>query len=114
MTPQPNGIILKRSASPLDQVVQEAARKLLCLRMTNIFGEADEHDAKNLVSDLEAIWEIVDPMIASIGDYAAQNFNGIDRGLFVDQLQEALVGNATHTIESAGERIKEDRMELAS
>mgnify|MGYP001598898460 CR=1 FL=1 len=82
--------------------------------MTNIFGEADEHDAKNLTYNLCEIWEIIDPMLEAIGDYAGENFNGIDRSLFKNVLRDALVGNATYEIESAGERIVEARREDAA
>ncbi len=106
--------VTRPAPSPLDLVVADAARKLLNLRMTNIFGEADEHDAKNLTYNLCEIWEIIDPMLEAIGDYAGENFNGIDRSLFKNVLRDALVGNATYEIESAGERIVEARREDAA
>lgn len=102
---------MKRLLSPLDAAVKEAAAKLLTLQMTHISGEADEVDAQNLVMDLEAIWSIIDPMIEAVGNYAASNFNGIDKSQFTSQLQGALEGNATHEILSAGEKIVADRRE---
>ena len=102
--------------SPVQDAVLDAGRKLLSLKMTRIVGIPDEHDAANLRADLEALWNIVDPVIAAIGDYAGACF-GIDQDKikehFTDQLRGALEGNATFVLEQAAERAIEDRMEAA-
>ena len=89
--------------SSLNAAAQEAGRKLAGLLLTRIVGEPDRADALNLIDDLDAICRIVDPLIERIGDYAAEHFAGIDRRLFRDQLRNALFGNATYELETAGE-----------
>lgn len=93
--------------SPLDAVVANAARKLLMLRMTNIRGAGDKHDANNLIADLEAVASIIDPVVLAIGMYAKENLGLTDKaikGNFTDQLRGALEGNATFNIEEAGDQ----------
>jgi hypothetical protein len=89
-------------AHPVQQAVNAAIARLAGFRPTRIVGEPDTNDALGLVDDLDTICAIVDPIIAAIGDYAAENFHGIDRALFRDQLRAALDGNATFDIEAAG------------
>lgn len=96
------------TSSPLDAIVQDAGRKLLSLRMTRIAGNyADKSDADNLRADLEAIWNIVDPVILAVGEYARENFTGIrDKHIkdnFTDVLRSALEGNATFILDEAGD-----------
>lgn len=91
----------------LTAIVQEAGRKLGNLQMTRIVGQPDMADARNLVSDIEALWQIVDPVIEAIGEYAHSNFSmpADDRDLFRDQLRGALEGNATHVITAAAHEL---------
>jgi hypothetical protein len=100
--------------SPLDLARAECAHKLLALRLTCIVGAADASDARALIDDIEAICAAVDPLIAAIGDYAAENFHGIDLKLFRDQLRGALEGNATYELECAAERLAEEAAEIAA
>ena len=104
------------TASPLDQIVHDAARKLLTLRMTRIIYAADRADADNLRADLEALWTILDPVILAIGEYAAEHFHIAPNDIkdcFADQIRGALEGNATHVLDMAGERAMEDLYEDA-
>lgn len=100
----------QRKARPtLTAAAHDAAIKLGNLRMTNIVGEGDDQDAESLIDDIEAIWNIVDPLLEKIGQYAADNFHGVDIALFRNQLRSALEGNATFNLHEVAERIREDR-----
>lgn len=103
---------------PLELACKEAAQKLLALRFSTIRGEPDKADADNLIQDCEALWQIVDPVVQAIGDYAMDNFGITEKrmgGLHVDQLRGALEGNLTHVIEAAAEeRAEELREEYGS
>jgi len=88
-------------AHPVQHALNAAIARLAGFRPTRIVGEPDMDDAHGLIDDLDIICGIVDPIIAAIGDYAAENFYGVDRELFRDQLRGALDGNATFDIESA-------------
>lgn len=93
-----------RPVSPLDAEVRKAGRKFMALRMTRVIGEPDKADADNLISDLEALWQIMDPLILAVGKYA-QSTLGISgetvAQCFTDQVRGALEGNATFEIEHA-------------
>ena len=93
---------LAQFAHPVQHAINAAITRLAGFRPTRIVGEPDMNDALALVDDLDTLCAIVDPIIAAIGDYAAENFHGIDRTLFRDQLRGALDGNATFDIEAAG------------
>lgn len=100
----------QRKARPtLTAAKDDVLIKLSNLRLHNIVGEGDDQDAERLIDDLEAIWQIVDPLIEKIGQYAADNFHGVDAALFRNQLRGALEGNATFNLHEAAERIREDR-----
>jgi hypothetical protein len=104
--------------SPLDAVVHDAGRKLLNLRLTRIAGNyADADDAKNLNQDLDAICDIIDPVILAIGEYAKEHFSGISQKdielFFTDQLKGAIEGNADFTITSAASEQHEQMMDDA-
>jgi hypothetical protein len=92
------------------RVQAECAANLAGMRLHRIYGQATPDDAIALRDDLEAIArKIVDPLIAVIGDEAAQNFNGIDLKLFTDQLIGALDGNATTVLSQAAFDLSESR-----
>lgn len=103
---------------PLELACKQAATKLLALRFSTIRGEADKADADNLIQDCEALWQIVDPVVQALGEYAMEHFGITDKqmkGLHVDQLRGALEGNLTHCIEAAAEeRARELHEEFGS
>jgi hypothetical protein len=106
----PTADLVPRAPAPtaVEAAVRTAAVQLAGLRPTRIVGEADAADARNLIDDLAALWGIVDPVVAAVGACAAENFSGIDRTLFTDQLRGALEGNATFALEEAARRIEAD------
>ena len=108
--------IAVRSAHPVQEAIRTAVARLAALQPTRIVGEPDEADANGLIDDLIAVAAIVDPVVAAIGDYADSTI-GIpraDRGLFRDQLRQALEGNATYVLTRAiAERIAARREEAA-
>ena len=93
---------------PVRRAIIEAALKLMALQPHRIYGDPDMSDAKALQQDLDAIAAIVDPVIREIGRYAQEHFGRIDMLLFVDQLRDALDGNATFSIETAARAFIED------
>lgn len=85
--------------SPLDAILHKTADRLKTLRLHRVAGsEMSKGDAQALVADLLDIARLVDPVILSIGNYAAQFLPGLDLELFTDQLRGALEGNATNTL----------------
>jgi len=100
-----------RPTHPVQRAINAAIARLAGFRPTRIVGEPDMNDAHGLVDDLDALCAIVDPIVAAIGDYAAENFHGIDRALFRDQLRGALDGNATFDIESAARSATVNRVQ---
>lgn len=93
--------------SPLDAIVHSAARKLLNLRMTKINGPGDKHDADNLIADLDVLAEIFDGVILELGLFAKEALGLSSEQIkrdFTDQLRNALEGNATFSLEEAGQR----------
>jgi hypothetical protein len=92
-----------RPAHPVQAAVNAAIARLAAFTPTRIVGEPDAADANGLIDDLFAMAAIVDPVIAAIGDYAdsAIGLPRADRALFVDQLRQALEGNATYVVTRA-------------
>ncbi len=98
--------------SPLDAVLHKTADRLKTLRLHRVAGmEMSKSDAQAMVADLLDIARLMDPVILSIGNYAAQFLPGIDLELFTDQLRGALEGNATHEICATFEKRVEDLTE---
>jgi hypothetical protein len=100
-----------RTPSPLDAAWRDLAVFTAGITPARIVGEADAADALALRDDLDLIWQRVDRLIEAYGDYAASHFNGIDTGLFKDQLRGALEGNATFELEEAAGRLRAARTE---
>lgn len=85
--------------NPLDHAIHTVARRLLALRMTRLTANPDKGDAQELVRDLLDICQIVDTGLLEIGREIRSTFgNGIDLGLYTDQLRGAIEGNATHDV----------------
>ena len=98
----------------VEAAIRSAIAKLAAFRPARIVGAADAADARNLIDDLTALTAIVDPVIAAVGAYAAENFVGIDRAPFTDQLRGALEGNATFVLEETARRIEADDGAIAA
>jgi hypothetical protein len=84
-------------------MLKDLAAFCLGIVPTKVIGEPDWQDGRALVDDLKLIAEKVDRVIAAYGDYA-DSVIGIskeDQRLFVNQLSDALTGNAMHVIESS-------------
>jgi hypothetical protein len=98
-----------RAPSPLDTAWRDLAVFAAGVTPARIVGDADAADALALRDDLDVIWQRVDRLIEAYGDYAASHFNGIDTGLFKDQVRGALEGNATFELEEAAGRLRTAR-----
>lgn len=102
------------SPSPLDAVVADAARKLAGLKMTKLHLEPEQEDVNNILSDLDAICHIIDPVVQAIGQYAVDYFGMKQsdvRDYFMDQLRGTLDGNGTFAIQEAFNAMQESRAE---
>lgn len=92
--------------SPLNAIVHDAGRKMQTLQMARIVPGLypEKSDADALIADLEALWQIWDPVIQAIGEYAAQTIGVSQRDVkehFTDVVRNALDGNATYDLEAA-------------
>lgn len=98
---------------PVEAAAQEAAKKLLTLKFAKVVGLPDMADAKNVVSDIEALWTVLDPLIEAMGDYA-MNQLGISEqamdGCHKNQIRGALEGNLTFFCEEAVRQDIADRV----
>ena len=100
------------SPSPLDAVVADAARKLMGLKMTKLYLEPEQEDVDNILSDLDAICHIIDPVVRAIGQYAVDYFGMKQSNVhdyFTDQLRGTLDGNGTYIIQAAFDAMLQDR-----
>lgn len=116
--PDCSAAVTERSASrpvhPVRVAFKEAGLKLACLLPHTIVGEPDMADARGLLSDLDALIAIIDPVIAAIGHYAESHLGSLDQSLFTDQVLGALDGNATFAIEDVVRKRMEDYGEIAA
>jgi hypothetical protein len=91
------------NSSALKVVFVTAGVQLLNMRAHRIVGEPDHLDAAELVSNLQRLAEIIDPVIAAIGAYAVERYGMVDRSRFTNVLLGAIDGEATFAIEVAAE-----------
>lgn len=85
------------ATTDLERAQARAAGKLAGVTFHRISTAHPDHkDAASVRSDLEHIWESVDPLISAIGAELSANFHGVDLELFENQVRGALEGNATH------------------
>lgn len=100
-------------ASPLDEIVQEAARKLASLKMTRLVLEPEAQDAKNITDDVLIVADIFDGVLQEMGRYAGEYF-GINsteiEKHFSGVVRNALEGNGLFVIEEAMRDIQDNRM----
>lgn len=95
---------------------QALSAAYLCgTNMHTVRGQASELDATQLARELlDLSRRCVDPLVAAIGDEAAENFHNVDPALFKDQLLGAVEGNATEVIEAAGRDLTESWLETVA
>lgn len=99
--------------SPLERAQQAAAARLLTLKPPRIVGQGDAADAQNIADYLREIIAAVDPLIAAVGAYVADNFSQeVDLSLFENQLLGALDGEALHELSALADRAAEDAAEM--
>lgn len=106
--------MLERTPSPLDAVVQEAARKLSTLQMTRLSLEPEKDDLDAILADLDVLCDIFDGVIGEVGQYAGEYF-GVSaediKNLSRDQLRGALEGNLTFALEQAFKDAQESKLD---
>lgn len=98
---------------PVEAAAALAAQKLLTLKFSKVVGEPDMTDAKNIVSDIEALWTVLDPLIEAMGDYAMNQLGISDKamdGCHRNQVRGALEGNLTFLCEEAVRQDIADRV----
>lgn len=100
------------TATPVDKAIKAAVIKLLQLQTARVPVTPGPQDAIALQTDLETLAHIFDAVIEAVGEYAAENFCGIDRGLFNDQLSTAIDGMASYSLERAAQNLQEEYDEL--
>lgn len=109
---RPGAITRVRAASPLNAVVEDAARKLAALQMTKLPLEPRRSDLNNILADIDAVTNIFDGVIAQLGQYAGEHFGLTAKQIheyFHDQVSNALDGNGRFILQEAMRDIEESR-----
>lgn len=87
----------------------EASAGLAGIRLHRVYGQGTADDALAIRGDIETIARKVDPLIAAIGDAAAEEFHNIDQSQFGDALTNAIGDGAGPQLTAASERAADDR-----
>jgi len=105
----PQAISTLPDSNPLNQAVREAGLALLQLQMPELRGIPDSKDERDAIESLEAVADIVDNAVLSIGRELRSFFgHDIDLSLFTNQLLCAFDGNAFEVVRRAARSVAAD------